>query len=288
MALTITIGGVTLHGFEIPEHLPVPLKQAVAVNEYAGGTRTLYAQGAFPKPIAWSGMLMGASAFARGATLERIVAAARPVQLAYGPFAWLGLLVEFTLDINHQFRIPYQATFEPSVDLSGIGVVAQGDPSAEQALAGDMAAFDGIDSGVDGIALPTGLVAAAAGVNTSVAAGLLAGGGIVADMPPEQAAAIAAATVLVAAAAAPIWALTNAAAASAALDLAARAAAIRAVVASPTSGPRRLQGVVNPNLFMVAAQYLGDAARWGEIAALSGLAPDPLPSGILTLTVPGR
>lgn len=43
--------------------------------------------------------------------------------------------------------------------------------------------------------------------------------------------------------------------------------------------------VAGGNLFRYAAQHLGDATRWDEIAALSGL-DDPWIVGTVTLTIP--
>jgi hypothetical protein len=39
------------------------------------------------------------------------------------------------------------------------------------------------------------------------------------------------------------------------------------------------------DLFRLAAQYLGNAARWEEIAALNGLL-DPVVTGVVTLKIP--
>jgi len=42
---------------------------------------------------------------------------------------------------------------------------------------------------------------------------------------------------------------------------------------------------VNPNLPAIAAQYLGSASRWSDIASLNGLT-DPHPIGIYNLVIP--
>jgi LysM domain len=43
--------------------------------------------------------------------------------------------------------------------------------------------------------------------------------------------------------------------------------------------------ITGGNLFRIAAQYLGDATRWEEIARLNGLS-DPLVTGLLTIRLP--
>ncbi len=44
---------------------------------------------------------------------------------------------------------------------------------------------------------------------------------------------------------------------------------------------------VNPNLFEIAAIYLGDATQWVRVASLNGL-EDPLISGTLSIAIPER
>jgi hypothetical protein len=47
----------------------------------------------------------------------------------------------------------------------------------------------------------------------------------------------------------------------------------------------RSMTLAGADLFRLAAQYLGDAARWEEIAALNGLL-DPVVTGVVTLRIP--
>ncbi len=60
-------------------------------------------------------------------------------------------------------------------------------------------------------------------------------------------------------------------------------------MASQTSIPSpitsRVITVAGSNLFAIAAEYMGDAARWNDIAALNGLR-DPFLVGLVTLKIP--
>lgn len=47
----------------------------------------------------------------------------------------------------------------------------------------------------------------------------------------------------------------------------------------------RVITVAGGNLFAIAAQYLGDATKWYQIAKANGLT-DPMIVGIVTLTIP--
>lgn len=127
---------------------------------------------------------------------------------------------------------------------------------------------------------------AAAAIQAAVQIGLQQGDGTVAGISADNAAAITAAVADLQAIAVPIIAGTDAAAASQALDMSARAAIILTVLAAPGAGVRLVQAV-NPNLFAVAVQYLGDASRWLEIARASGVT-DPQPVGLFALTVPAK
>lgn len=127
---------------------------------------------------------------------------------------------------------------------------------------------------------------AAAAIQAAVQIGLQQGDGTVAGISTDNAAAITAAVVALQDIATPIIASTDAAAASQALDMSARAAIILTVLAAPGAGVRLVQAV-NPNLFAIAVQYLGDASRWLEIARASGVT-DPQPVGQFALMVPAK
>lgn len=53
----------------------------------------------------------------------------------------------------------------------------------------------------------------------------------------------------------------------------------------PSTSLNRIVTVAGGNLFAVAAQYLGDATKWYQIAVINGLT-DPMLTGPLTLTIP--
>jgi hypothetical protein len=287
--LFLTLGGpsgnVVFSALEIPQEFgPLGGKQVVVRHEFPGGLITQDDLGAFPLPLTWSGILTGAGAMARAQQIDRMRAQGADVTLAYGPFAWLGKITMFEPKAKHQWLIPYQIAFDPAQDLSGVGVIPGIGQSAEQALATQDMEFDDVVSGDDGLSLPASLSTPAAGLDSAVQQGLLNGNGTVAGIQSSDSAAITAAIASVEAAAAPLIAGQDATQASPALDLVARAAAMGVVIASPTA-PVRYLLLINPNLFQLAAQYLGDAGLWQSIANASGLS-DPQPIGEFTITIP--
>jgi hypothetical protein len=287
--LFLTLGGpsgnVVFSSLEIPQEFgPLGGKQVVVRHEFPGGLITQDDLGAFPLPLAWSGILTGTGAMARAQQIDRMRAQGADVTLAYGPFAWLGKITMFEPKAKHQWLIPYHIAFDPAQDLSGVGVIPGAGQSAEQALATQGMELDDVVAGDDGLALPDTLATPAAGLDSAVQQGLLNGNGTVAGIQPADSAAISVAIAAVQAAAAPLIAGVDATQASPAADLAARAAAMGVIVASPRA-PARYLLLINPNLFSLAAQYLGDAGLWGDIAAASALS-DPQPVGQFTITIP--
>jgi hypothetical protein len=286
MALSLRLGTVLFAGFEIPQKIgPLGGKAAIVRHEFPGSVITQTTLGSFPpNMIRWSGILLGTNAFARAQQIDRMRAQGVDVQLNYGPFAYLGKVADFSPAPEHQWRVPYEITFKPAVDLSGVGFIAALNASAEQALSAQGAAFDDVVAGDDGLALPGALTQPAADVDSSVQAGLLDGNGTVAGISAADGDSISEAVSAFGAAAAPIIAGQDATQASPALDALAYASAISAVVASPKA-PVRYLTLINPNLFSLAAQYFGDPSAWSDIAAASGLS-DPQPVGQYMVVIP--
>jgi hypothetical protein len=285
--LFLTIGDVVLSGLEIPEELgELGTQQTLVKHKFPGGIITIQPLGAFPQDtISWTGILTGTDAFARSQQLQRIAALGNEVTLSYGTFAWTGYVGSFSCKPKHQWLVPYTLVFEPIADLSGVGTVPFAPDSPESLLSGAVSSVQSLIGGDDGLPLPGTLGDTAQAMLDAVSTGLINGDGTVAGISATDAAAINVAAVAVENACLPYSLGTNPANASPALDLNVQAVSINQIVGNPTSGVRLVQ-TVNPNLFAVAAQYLGDARLWPSICAASNLPPDPQPVGAFTLTVP--
>lgn len=284
--LSLIIGSIAFSHLEIPQKIgPLGGFQSLCIHHFAGGMKTIDSLGAFPNTLTWSGIFTGPFAFSRAFQLDRLRATSQVVTLTYGPQAFSGKVWKFDYNPAYQFLIPYNITFEPIEDLSGIGMVAGGGISPDELLSDQTGSVDGIVSGEDGIDLPPSLSGPAGDLSDSVDSGLLDGNGTVDGISTADAGTISTSVDEVQTATAPLIAGIDPLAASAALDLAARAACIAAIVASPQTPARKLR-MINPNLFAVAGQYLGDSALWMKIASASGLPPDPQPIGAFTIVVP--
>lgn len=284
--LFLIIGNVVLSGLEIPQEIgDIGGRQSIVKHEFPGGLITITPLGAFPHPISWTGIMTGTDAFARSQQLDRLRALGNEVTLSYGEFAWTGVISAYAAKPKHQWYVPYTIQFEPTADLSGIGTVPFAPDSAETLLAGQTLAMGALINGDDGLALPATLMLGAGALLDAVSLGLLNGNGTVVSIDPDDAALINIAAVALENACLPYSLGTDPVVASPALDLSVRAVTINQIVGNPAGGVRLVR-TINPNIFAVAAMYLGDATLWKSITDASGLPPDPQPVGAYTLTVP--
>lgn len=148
--------------------------------------------------------------------------------------------------------------------------------------------------------IPLTLAAPVNQLQTDLAAALANAAGLVARISATDAATVTTDANGVETAAAGLLAQPDATVASPAYDLATQARAIIQIVASPAAPVRTLLGLVNPNLFELAARYLGDATLWrslriqpgivtnlGALSAARTTPRDPQPTGVYSIVVPG-
>lgn len=286
MTLFLQIDDVVMSGLEIPEQLMGPGgTQSLVKHEFPGGLITITPLGAFPNAIKWSGIMTGADAFDRAQILDRKRALGNEVVLSYGPFSWSGVISSFAANPKHQWLVPYEIMFEPTVDLSGIGTIPGGDESLESQLSGTLGDISDLVSGDDGLAMPVPLVAPANALIDLVNGALLNGNGTVAGIATADSLACIAASSALVALCLPYALGTDPTQASPALDLSAQASLVGFILNSVNIGTTQIRAI-NPNLFQVAQQYYGDATLWEQIATASDLPLDPQPIGSFVLQVP--
>jgi hypothetical protein len=286
MTLFLILGDVVLSNFEVPSEIgDLGGRQSIVKHEFPGGLITITPLGAFPDPISWSGILTGSDAFSRSQQLDRIRAVGDAVTLSYGPFAWSGVVSSYKPRPRHQWYVPYTIMFEPIADLSGVGVVPFDPLNIDGLLSTATTAIGSLINGGSGLPLPGSLGSLAQNLLDNTAQGLLNGNGLVAGISTGDAATIASSVLDVENGCLPFTLGIDPTQASPAQDLSVQAAIVGQIVGTPVNSTRMVR-TVNPNLFQVAAQYLGDSSKWPSIAAASGLPPDPLPVGMIQLTVP--
>lgn len=285
MPLAMSIGGVDLLDFELPEELSgVGGTQNIAEKEFPGGTITEQELGAFPLPVTWSGYLTGPTAFARQQTIDAMRAAGQDIEISYGPYAWIGKIKSFSSKVKHQFLVQYQMDFSPSQDLSAASQTGGGAIGIDSLLSTAVGALSSVVGGGSGLALPASMLPDITTLTSTVSSGLLAGNGLISGLSPDALSAIVLAASAVNTDATPIIAGDDATLASPALDASAYASNISAI-ASSAYAPILQFKALNPNLFMLSQEYYGDPSRWGDIATASGIT-DPQPIGNYTIQIP--
>ncbi|HTI81729.1 MAG TPA: hypothetical protein VL614_14875 [Acetobacteraceae bacterium] len=271
-------------GLEVPESLTgAGGSQAIEEHKFPGGIITHQTFGAFPDVIEWRGLFTGSNAFSRMQQVDLIRIAGTEVPLIFGPKAWMGRVAHFAPTPRHRWLIPYSIRFLPRVDISN-SVPSQPTPTPETQLGGQTTALATLAGGTP-FPMPVALVSPVAALLTTTALALSAANGIVASIAPVGLAAIEAAVLAVTVATAPAIQQVDPLAGFMALACAARAATIGRIVQVPVLPTQTTLQLVNPNLPLLAAQYLGDATQWRTIATLNGLA-DPLPVGSFAIQIP--
>ena len=161
--LSLTLGGVTFTGFEIPEFIDVALRQSHNNHKLIGGERVVDAMGADYEPILWAGRFRGADAEARARRLEAMAAGGGEQDLAWSGYYYRVLVTGFRAKFERRYEIPYQIECTV-VSAPGTGGGGGGFAQTIDAIVGpDLAALGGL-------ALPPVVTDALGAVNASVTA----------------------------------------------------------------------------------------------------------------------
>lgn len=107
----LTIGGITLSGFEVPEKLNWGGAQRTVVHKMPGGARTIDAMGADDADIKWSGYFSGYGASARARSIDSLRTAGVAVPLSWPGFSRNVIVTDFHVSSERNgFLLPYTIT----------------------------------------------------------------------------------------------------------------------------------------------------------------------------------
>jgi hypothetical protein len=109
----VSLGGVKLHGFEIPERLPFGGSQQLTVHKLPGGQRIIQPIGRDERDIEWSGTftgsMLGSSAMERANLFLVMMRSAKPIPLVCGSMRYTVIIKTFEPDFTRQgLVIPYR------------------------------------------------------------------------------------------------------------------------------------------------------------------------------------
>lgn len=114
---TVTIGGITLSDWEIPEKINFGGRQAHTVHKLIGGDRVVDAMGPDPEDVRWSGMFRGPSALERATALDALRASGAEVPLFYLNRFVMVVISDFRADAERPYEIPYSITCTVTQDF---------------------------------------------------------------------------------------------------------------------------------------------------------------------------
>lgn len=154
---SVSLGGITLTGHEVPSKIPFGGKHKLAKHVLVGGRRITDAMGPDDCEIRWEGRFRGANALRRARALDDMRRRGAQVPLSWGGLYFLVVIEEFEADYQRSFDLPYRISLYVIDDGAGTGDVGAG--------------LDALVGGDLGVAL--GLVGAAASSPVGAALGTL-------------------------------------------------------------------------------------------------------------------
>ena len=271
-------------GLEVPSRIgSLGGHQEIAEISFPGGSRTQQTFGAFPDTIEWTGYFTGPNAFGRMQQVDLIRVSGREVFMRFGPKAYLGRVQTFTPTPSHRWLIPYHIRFMPRIDISQ-GLPASPDSTPEEQLNDQTTNLSSLSNG-EIFPMPTSLIAPVSGLLSTVSSTLAQVNGIIDNIGSAAAGLILTAGQLVVSTALPLLAAATPIISFMAMACTHRANNIVTITQHPVVQSTVSIQVINPNFTALAAQYLGDAFRWRDIAYYNGL-NDPMPIGNFTINIP--
>jgi hypothetical protein len=115
----VSIGGIILDDFEIPDSINIGGAQRIAKLQLVGGARQVQAMGYDQSDKEWSGRFRGSDAFQRAQAVERLCIIGLPVVLNFLTVTLNVLIAEFHADVQRQaYEIPYRIVCTPTDAVS--------------------------------------------------------------------------------------------------------------------------------------------------------------------------
>lgn len=141
--VAISLGGVLLQGFEVPEKVIISGGQRVAVHHLIGGGRVVDALGADGGEIEFGGAFSGDDAAIRAQLLDGATALGAALPLYWDSFFYMVVIETFKVNYEKPWWMPFELTctvvLDPAAVVAGIvnavGNLIAGDVSSALSLA---------------------------------------------------------------------------------------------------------------------------------------------------------
>ena len=106
--MSLTLGSVTLEGFEVPGQIQFGGRQSLAIHQIPGGGRVIDVLGPEDDDVVWSGVLTGPSAIYRARVLDSQMRLGAAVPLCWSGFQLWVIVATLHLNYSNPWWIPYQ------------------------------------------------------------------------------------------------------------------------------------------------------------------------------------
>jgi hypothetical protein len=141
--VTISLGGVVLQDFEVPEKIAISGGQWVIVHNLIGGGRVVDALGADGGEIEFGGAFSGEDAVIRAQLLDAATALGAELPLYWNSFFYMVIIDKFKVNFEKPWWIPFSLScavvLDPAAVVAGlvnaVGNLIAGDVSSALALA---------------------------------------------------------------------------------------------------------------------------------------------------------
>lgn len=297
----LTLGNISFDkGFEGPNGDGEGLgdlgsKQKAVVREFPGGIVTAQLYGSFPKQITWSGKLIGGNAMDRSFELQKLCDDGEFIDFSWGEFSFTGFVEDYKAVAKAFNVIEYSIIFRPLENTATVastntpalaGPVPAPTITAAQNTAAQQAAAP-----ASGATLPPAVQSGTTTLNNSVNQALQGAGGNPAQIPTSTLQSLTGQISTIQTALAPLINGSDPQIASAAADLNGTLSILASAFSSPSAPIQTTIFRSNPNVYQLAAQYLGSPLLYGEILDANPIfANDPLPvtDGPVSIIVPAK
>lgn len=302
---TLTLGDFQFGYMEVPGEIEFGGSQRLNVHELIGGTRVIDAMGRSDKPLAWSGMMLGAGSLDRVLFLDGLRISGKPQLLTWGAFRYTVIVREFSATYQRAYKIPYRITCEVVQDLT-TPVTAPGAAPIDQAIADDLNASDLLAASIGDSQL-SGLMATLDGAISAVSGFAQAAQSTINSVLGPLAAVQSRVAILIASTGNTIANVSTFGGVLPGNPLSTSVAQLTNQVAAVTqcgqlynlrnvlgrmssnlggiNAPQNTVATAGGNLFQIAEVQYGDAMAWTGIAKANGLT-DPFVQGLAVLSIP--
>lgn len=291
----LSIGSVTFdqNPFEGPNADTTALgdlgsTQKAVVRELPGGIVSAQLLGSFPKPISWTGILWGSNAQSRSAQLQQLCDDGDRQTLTWAQWSFDGFVADYECFPHSTKEIHFKITFRPVVNNNSSSGSNSGGSSNSGSIVisnAQQTMLQQANSPASGATLSDSITNAISTLNDLINQALKNSGGDASAIGGSDLQTIQNQISSVQQQLSPLVSGSDPIQSSAAADLNGTVSIISSTLGDASTDTATEFKAVNPDVYQLAARYLGDPTQYQAILDASGLT-DPFPVGEVTIKIP--